>query len=152
MDILTTEGTPRTAAMKAVGLASSSYYYRPVSKRKPRALGTGLVAAINKVRQGHGEVYGYREVTEVVRAMDINVNGKKVLLHLRSLGLTQPRKVKSLALTRPAVVELGAANTYWEADFTSMSGRVTAMPTCAPSSMPGTEISWVTFSPTAAGP
>jgi len=118
VDTLTTEGTPRTAAMKAVGLASSSYYYRPVSKRKPRALDTGLVAAINKVRQGHGEVYGYRKVTEAVRAMDITVNGKKVLRHLRSLGLTQPRKVKSLAWTRPAVVKPGAANTYWEADFT----------------------------------
>ena len=147
---MTTKGTPRTAAMKAVDLASSSYY-RPVSKRKPRALDTGLVAAINKVRQGHGEVYGYRKVTEAVRAMGITVNGKKVLRHLRSLGLTQPRKVKGLAWTRPAVVKPVSANTYWEADFT-MSGRVTAMPTCAPSSTPGTGISWVTSSPTAAGP
>ena len=104
--------------MKAVDLASSSYYYRPVSKRKPRALDTGLVAAINKVRQGHGEVYGYRKVTEAVRAMDITVNGKKVLRHLRCLGLTQPRKVKGLAWTRPALVKPGSANTYWEADFT----------------------------------
>ena len=38
VDTMTTKGTPRTAAMKAVGLVSSSYYYRPVSKRKPRAL------------------------------------------------------------------------------------------------------------------
>ena len=70
MDTLTTEGTPRTAAMKAVSLASSSYYYRPIAKRKPRALDAGLVAAINEVRQGHGEVYGYRKVTEAVRAME----------------------------------------------------------------------------------
>jgi len=118
MDTLTIKGTPRTAAMKAVDLASSSYYYRPVSKRKPRALDTGLVAAINKVRQGHGEVYGYCKVTEAVRAMDITVNGKKVLRHLRCLGLTQPRKVKGLAWTRPALVKPGSANTYWEADFT----------------------------------
>jgi len=118
VDSLTAKGTPRTAAMKAVDLASSSYYYRPVCKRKPRALDTQLVATINKVRQGHGEVYGYRKVTEAVRAMDITVNGKKVLRHLRSLGLTQPRKVKGLAWTRPTVVKPGAANTYWEADFT----------------------------------
>jgi putative transposase len=118
VDSLTTKRIPRTAAMKAVDLASSSYYYRPVSKRKPRALDTGLVAAIAKVRQGHGEVYGYRKVTEAVRAMDITVNGKKVLRHLRSLGLTQPRKVKGLAWTRPAVVMPVSANTYWEADFT----------------------------------
>lgn len=118
VDTLTTKGTPRTAAMKAIDLASSSYYYRPVSKRRPRALDTGLVAAINTVRQGHGEVYGYRKVTEAVRAMDITVNGKKVLRHLRALRLTQPRKVKGLAWTRPAVVKPGSANTYWEADFT----------------------------------
>ena len=118
VDTLTIKGTPRTAAMKAVDLASSSYYYRPVSKRKPRALDTGLVAAINKVRQSHGEVYGYRKVTEAVRAMDITVNGKKVLRHLRCLGLTQTRKVKGLAWTRPALVKPGSANTYWEADFT----------------------------------
>jgi len=118
VDTLTTKGTPRTAAMKAVDLASSSYYYHPVSKRKPRALDTGLVAAINKVRQGHCEVYGYRKVTEALRAMDITVNGKKVLRHLHSLGLTQPRKVKGLAWTRPALVKPGAADTYWEADFT----------------------------------
>ncbi|MGQ9546936.1 MAG: IS3 family transposase [Dehalococcoidia bacterium] len=117
VDTLTTKGTPRTAAMKAVDLASSSYYYRPVSRRKQRALHTGLVMAINKVRHGHGGVYGYRKVTEAVRAMDITVNGKKVLRHLRSLGLTQPRKVKGLAWTRPALVKPGSANTYWEADF-----------------------------------
>ncbi|MGQ9546939.1 MAG: hypothetical protein ACUVTR_07315 [Dehalococcoidia bacterium] len=40
-------------------------------------------AAISKVRQGHGEVYGYQKVTKAVRAMDITVNGKKVLRHLR---------------------------------------------------------------------
>jgi len=104
--------------MKAVGLASSSYYYRHVSKRNPLGLDAELVAAINEVRQGHGEVYGYRKVTETVRAMGIKVNGKKVLRHLRSLGLTQLRKVKGSARTRPAVVKPGAANTYWEADFT----------------------------------
>lgn len=117
MDTLTTKGTPRIAAMKAVDPASSSYCCCPVAKRKPRALDAEPVAAINKVRQGHGKVYGYRKVTEAVRAMDITVNGKKVLRHLRSLGLTQPSKVKGLAWTRPAVVKPGAANTYWEADF-----------------------------------
>jgi len=118
VDILTEKGTPRPVAMKAVDLASSSYYYQPVSKRKGRPLDAGLVAAINNVRQGHGEVYGYRKVTEAIRAEGIKVNGKKVLCHLRSLGLTQPRKVKGLRWTRPALVKPGSANTYWEADFT----------------------------------
>jgi len=36
VDILTEKGTPRPVAMKAVDLASSSYYYQPVSKRKGR--------------------------------------------------------------------------------------------------------------------
>jgi hypothetical protein len=63
--------TSRPAAMKVVSLASSSYYYRPVSKRQPRALDADLVAAINKVRQGHGEVYGYRKITKAIRAMDV---------------------------------------------------------------------------------
>lgn len=118
VDTLATEGAPRQAAMKAVELASSSYYYRPASKRKPQALDAGLVTTINQVRQGYGEVYGYRKVTEAIRAMDIRVNGKKVLRHLRTLGLTQPRKVKGMRWTRPALVKPVSPNTYWEADFT----------------------------------
>jgi len=49
--------------------------------------------------------------------MDITVNGKKVLRHLRSPGLTQSRKVKGLAWIRRAVVKPWSANTYWEADL-----------------------------------
>ena len=118
VDILTLEGTPRPVAMKVVDLASSSYYYHPVSKRKPRALDKDLVAVIHKVRQGHGAVYGYRKVTEAIRAMEIKVNGNKVLRHLRALGLTQTRKVKGLRWTRPALVRPESANSYWETDFT----------------------------------
>jgi len=108
---------PRPAALSAADLASSSYYYRP-AKRKPRALDGDLVAAIEKVRQGHGEVYGYRKVTRALQAMEMQVNGKKVLRHLRALGLTQPRKVKGQRWTHPALVKPNKPNTYWEADFT----------------------------------
>ncbi len=118
VDRLTTEDIPRPAALEAAGLASSSYYYRPVVKRKPRALDADLVAAMNKVRQGHGEVYGYRKITRALRAMEMKVNGKKVLRHLRALGLTQPRKVKGQRWTHPVLVKPDAPNTYWEADFT----------------------------------
>ena len=118
VDTLTTEGTPRPAAMKAVDLAIASSYYHPVSKRNPRALDAALVSVIHEVRQGHGEVYGYRKVTEAIRAIDITVNGKKVLRNLRSLGLIQPRKVKGIRWTHPALVKPRTANTYWEADFT----------------------------------
>ena len=115
---LTTEGTPLKAALKAAELASSSYYYRPAVKRKPRALDTELLAAITAVRQGHNEVYGYRKMTRLLKAQQITVNAKKVLRHLRALGLTQPRKTKGQKWTRPAVVKPDAPNSYWEADFT----------------------------------
>lgn len=118
VDRLTTEDIPRPAALAAAGLAGSSYYYRPVSKRKPRALDGELVAAINTVRKGYNEVYGYRKITKALRAKQMTVNGKKVLRHLRALGLTQPRKVKGQRWTHPVLVKPDAPNTYWEADFT----------------------------------
>ena len=62
------EGTPLPAALKAAELSSSSYYYRPDVKRKPRALDTELVAAITAVRHGHNEVYGYRKITRTLKA------------------------------------------------------------------------------------
>jgi len=115
---LIAEGKPLNVALKAVGMARSSYYYPPVSKRKPRALDEALVRAINKVRQGHAEVYGYRKITMALRATMWTVNAKKVLRHLRALGLTQPRKMKGYQWTRPGIVRPVVCNTYWEADFT----------------------------------
>jgi putative transposase len=115
---LTAEGSALTAALKAAELSSSSYYYRPAVKRKPRALDMELVAAITAVRHGHNEVYGYRKITRTLKGQGMTVNGKKVLRHLRALGLTQPRKMKGIRWTRPAVVKPDAPNCYWEADFT----------------------------------
>jgi putative transposase len=112
------EGKPLKVALEAVGIAKSSYYYRPVRKRKPRALDEALVRAINEVRQGHAVVYGYRKVTMALRAARWTVNGKKVLRHLRALGLTQPRKLKGHKCSRPAIVRPVVCNTYWEADLT----------------------------------
>jgi len=118
VDKLAADGIPRLAALKAADLASSSYCYRPAAKRKPRALDADLVVAINEVRQGHNEVYGYRKITRALRAMEMKVNGKKVLRHLRALGLTQPRKLKGQRWTHPPLVKPDAPDTYWEADFT----------------------------------
>ncbi|MFC1894280.1 hypothetical protein ACFLYR_09785 [Chloroflexota bacterium] len=42
------EGKPLKVALEAVGMARSSYYYRPVRKRKSRALDDALVRAINE--------------------------------------------------------------------------------------------------------
>jgi len=118
VDTLTKEGASLPAALKAVELSSSSYYYRPAVTRKPRALDMELVAAITAVRHGHNEVYGYRKITRTLKAQGMTINGKKVLRHLRALGLTQPRKVKGQQWTRPAVITPDAPNSYWEADFT----------------------------------
>lgn len=118
VDKLTADGTPLAAALKATELASSSYYYRPAIKRKPRALDGDLVAAITTVRHGHNAVYGYRKITRLLNARGMPVNGKKVLRHLRALGLTQPRKLKGARWTRLELIKPNTQNSYWEADFT----------------------------------
>lgn len=115
---MATEGTPLPAALKATELSTSSYYYRPKETREPKALDVELVATIKTIRQGHAEVYGYRKITKVLKAQGITVNAKKVLRHLRILGLTQPRKVKGVKWTQLEVVKPENRDTYWEADFT----------------------------------
>jgi putative transposase len=111
------DGTPLPAALKAVELSSSSYYYKPKGTRKTRALDMDLVAAIHEVRHGRAEVYGYRKITRILRTQGTTVNAKKVLRHMRVLGLTQPRKVKGIGWTRLDVIKPEEQNTYWEADF-----------------------------------
>jgi putative transposase len=111
------EGTPLPTALKAAELSSSSYYYKPKGVRKQRALDMDLVAAIHEVRKGRAEVYGYRKITQTLRTQGMMVNAKKVLRHLRILGLTQPRKVKGIGWTRLDVIKPEEQNTYWEADF-----------------------------------
>lgn len=115
---MTEEGTPLTAALKAVELSSSGYYYRPAGTRKPKALDKELVAAITAVRKGHAEVYGYRKITQSLRAQGMTVNAKKVLRHMRVLGLTQPRKAKGIGWTWLDIIKPDIPDTYWEADFT----------------------------------
>jgi len=112
------EGRSVKVALETVGLAGSSYYYKPVKQRKLRSLDSTLVNAIEEVRKGYAEVYGYRKVTEALRASGRVVNGKKVLRHLQALGLTQPRKVKGRKWSRPSIVRPAASDTYWEADLT----------------------------------
>jgi len=114
---ITSEGTPLPAALKTTELSSSSYYYQPKGERKTKALDMGLVAAITIVRHGRGEVYGYRKITQTLKAQGMTVNAKKVLRHLRILGLTQPKKVKGIGWTRLDVIKPEEQNTYWEADF-----------------------------------
>jgi putative transposase len=118
VDKLVSGETTVSAALKAVGLPASSYYYQATLGRRPRRLDANLVAAIHAVRQGHAEVYGYRRITRALSSVEVKANGKKVLRHLRALGLIQPRRVKGERWTHPELVRPDAPNTYWEADFT----------------------------------
>jgi transposase InsO family protein len=117
VDKMTSEGTTLPVALKAAELASSSYYYKPKRTRKAKALDNELTAAIHEVRQGRNAVYGYRKITRTLNARGMAVNAKKVLGHLRILGLTQPKKVKGIGWTRLDVIKPEGQNIYWEADF-----------------------------------
>ena len=111
-------GTSLKTALESVALAKSSYCHKPSGSRKPRALDPGLVEALEAVCQGYEAVYGYRKMAETLEARGIHCNKKKVLRHMRVLKITQPRKIKGLKWTCPAVVKPTAPNTYWETDFT----------------------------------
>jgi len=125
--VLMAQGETLKVALEAVGMASSSYYYKPVGQRKPRSLDATLVAAISEVRRGHAAVYGYRKVTMALREGGLTINTKKVLRHLRVLGFTQPRKVKGRKWSRPVLIRPAVNNVYWEADFTYVwTGRSNA--------------------------
>jgi putative transposase len=117
VETMKSKGIPLPAALKASELSSSSYYYKPKRMRKPKALDKELTVAIHQACQGRNEVYGYRKVTKALRARGMVINGKKVLRHMRILGLTQPRKVKGIGWTRLDVIKAEEPNTYWEADF-----------------------------------
>lgn len=111
-------GLTPAAAIRAVGMVRSSYYYRPQPLRGPRPLDPGLSAAIVQVLVGPAMVYGYRKVQAALVAQDQVVNHKKVLRHTHGLGLTQPRKVKGRGYTHPVPVQPTQSNTYWEEDLT----------------------------------
>ncbi|MFC1948096.1 IS3 family transposase [Chloroflexota bacterium] len=123
VDKMKSEGTPLPAALRAAELSSSSYYYKAQGTRKPRALDMELIAAIIAIRHGRAEVYGYRTITQRLKAQGMMANAKKVLRHLRILGLTQPQKVKGIGWSRLDVIRPEEQNTYWEV----MSGQETAM-------------------------
>lgn len=110
-------GLPLTHALKAAGLAKSSWHYRP-RPRGPRPLNPKLVAAIEAAWSGTRGVYGYRKVHRALRAQGLRVNQKAVLRHLRAMQRLQPRKIKGQRWTRPRVVKPTVSNAYWEMDLT----------------------------------
>ena len=106
-----------TQACQAMGLARSSWYYRP-RLRPPRPLNPTLVQAIEAVWPMTRGVYGYRNVHAALRVAGLRVNEKAVLRHLRRLNRLQPRKTKGVRWTRPRVMHPISSNTYWEMDLT----------------------------------
>ena len=110
-------GTPLNAALKAAGLAKSSFFYAPRSRR-PRPLDPALVRALEELCQGREAVYGYRKMKRALLARGIVANSKKILRHTKTLRIQQPRKTRGMRWTRPRLVHPEAANLYWEADMT----------------------------------
>ena len=106
-----------TQAAQAVGLAKSTWYYKP-QPRQPRPLNLELVAAIDALWSQTRGVYGYRKVHAMLRAHGFVVNHKAILRHLRQMNRLQPRKRKGIRWTRPRVVHPTSSNTYWEMDLT----------------------------------
>lgn len=119
MDKLTNEHRlNQSQALRAVGLARSTYHHRPTGgRRQERPYDTTLCAAITAVRE-KALVYGYRKTWARLRALGWPVNKKRVLRYTRHLGLLQPRKVKGRTFTRPALVRPTVSNVYWEEDLT----------------------------------
>jgi len=112
------QGLSVTAALAAVDLPKSSYYYRPRA-RPPRALDRRLVGAIDAIlARERQQVYGYRKIHAVLRAQGWRVNRKKVLRHVRAMHRLQLRKRPGIRWTRPRLVQPTRMNTYWEMDTT----------------------------------
>jgi len=106
-------------ALEVVDLPKSSYFYKS-RERQPRPLDPKLVLAIEQVRKGRCEVYGVRKIHKALQAKGFSFNRKKVYRHLKTLKLTQPRRIKGQRWTRPALVIPTSPNSYWEMDLTSV--------------------------------
>lgn len=111
------EGLKLKEALAVVKMPKSTYTYRPIGRRPSRPLDPELCQAIRAILEA-APVYGYRKVTAVLRRRGRRDNSKKVLRHLRAMGLLQPRKRKGQRWTRPLVVHPSISNTYWEMDLT----------------------------------
>lgn len=115
--LMTEQNLSLAQASQAVGLAKSTWYYKP-RPRQPRSLNSNLVVAIEGLWHQTRGVYGYRKVHAMLQAQGLLVNHKAVLRHLRAMHRLQPRKLKGVRWTRPRVVHPTASSTYWEMDLT----------------------------------
>lgn len=106
----------RSEAFRAVGLVSSTYYYRSKSSYRKRSFDPALCEAIQAIHK-RASVYGYRKVWATLRASGWRVNRKRVLRYMRHLGLLQPRKTKGQTFSKVTLVEPERSNIYWEEDL-----------------------------------
>jgi len=112
------QGWPLKEALAAVGLSKSTYFYRSQGSRPKKPLDPELCEAIRKILKV-SPVYGYRKLYRALRAQGWKVNHKKVLRHLRRMGLLQPRKLKGPRATQSkGTIYPLSSNTYWEMDLT----------------------------------
>jgi putative transposase len=115
------QGVSLGAALKAVGLAKSTWCYRP-HPRPPRALRPLVVTLLREVT-GYELTYGYRKLTAWLGRKGLWINRKSVLRHTRALAMLQPKKRKGPRFTALARVTPTEANTHWEGDFTPVDDR-----------------------------
>jgi putative transposase len=115
--IITNTALSNKQALQAIGLAQSSYYYKPKpSGNIIKPLNTELCQAITEIIK-QAPVYGYRKVHAVLRSRGWAINHKRVLRYMRTLKLLQPRKIKGCSFTRPDVIHPITSNSYWEIDL-----------------------------------
>lgn len=119
--MLLDQGVRLGAALKAVDLSKSTWFYR-ARPRAPRPLRPLVVALLGQVT-GYELTYGYRKLTGWLWRKGLWINRKSVLRHARVLAMLQPKKRKGPGWTALERVTPTEANTYWEGDFTPVDAR-----------------------------
>ena len=75
-----------------IGMARSSFYYKPVDRSVRIAADAGVVDQLRKIAQRWPQ-YGYRRMAAALRAGGTVVNHKRLLRLMRESGLTvRPRR------------------------------------------------------------
>lgn len=108
-------------SLAVVDLPKSTYYHQGLltPSRRRRPLDETLCEHIRQVVEER-PVLGYRKVRFVLNTQHgFKVNGKKVLRHMRAMGLAQPKRKSTGGAGAPkGLVVPTASNRYWEMDFT----------------------------------
>lgn len=112
-----------------MGIARSTYYYRPVKRADETAIVEAMFAICDEF-----EFYGYRRVGAALRQQGVVVNSKKIRRLMREHGLQPKIKRRFIATTDsehggpifPNLAQdivLMGPNQLWIADFTYSAPR-----------------------------